>query len=106
LTAQLDARDESLAEFIALVVLPVPFATLEAELWLGATWSAAVRDASLSLRVSLDIVGFTVTLAVDINRTRLDRALIHLAPDISSLGLGIVLATQRLEAGIRWATDH
>jgi hypothetical protein len=106
LTAQLGARNQGLAELIALVVLPVSFATLESELWLGATWSAAVRDASLSFRVSLEIVGFTVTFAVDIHRARFDSALIHLAPDISSLGLSIVLAAQPLESGIRWATNH
>jgi hypothetical protein len=106
LTTQFDARDESLAKFIALVVFPVLLTTLEAKLWLSATWSAAVGNASLSLRVSLDIVGFTVTLAVDINRARLDSALIHLAPNISSLGLGVMLATQSLKARIRRTTNH
>jgi hypothetical protein len=106
LTAQLGARDKGLAEFIALVVLPMSFATIEPELWLGATRSAAVRDASLRLRVSLDIMSLTVTLAVDLDRARLDRTLILGALEICSLFNLIVLATQPLESRIRWATDH
>ena len=73
---------------------------------MGATRSAAVRDASLSLRVSLDIVGFAVTLAVNLNRARLHRALILGSLDIGSLLDLIVTATQLFEAHDRVAACH
>jgi hypothetical protein len=75
-------------------------------LWLGATRSAAVRDSSLHLRVSLDIVGFTVTLAINLNRARLDRALILSALDIGSLFNLIVTATQTLIAHLGVTAGH
>jgi hypothetical protein len=93
-----NTRHKGLAQFIALVNLPMPFAALHAKLWLGATRSAAVRDASLSLRVSLDIVRLAVTFAVNLDRAGLDRALILGALDIGSLFNLVMTATQFLEA--------
>jgi hypothetical protein len=106
LATNLYARNQSLAKFIALVVFPVSFATLKPILRLGATRSATIRDASLSLRVSLDIVGFAVTLSVNLNRARLHSTLILGTLEICSLFNLIVLATHPLKSGIRWATNH
>jgi hypothetical protein len=84
----------------------MPLTALHAELWLCATRSATVRDASLSLRVSLDIVGFTVPLAVYLDRARLDRALILCSPDIGSLFNLVMTATQFLETHDRITACH
>jgi hypothetical protein len=100
------ARHKGLAQFIALVNLPVSFASLKAVLWLGATRAAAIRDASLSLRVSLDIVGFTVTFAVNLNRARLDRTLVLSSLDVGSLFNLVMAATQFLKAHDRIAACH
>jgi hypothetical protein len=100
------ARNKGFAKFVALINLPVPFTSLKAVLRLSAIRSAAVWDASLNLGIALDVMRLTVTFAVDINRARLDRALVHLTPNISSLRLTIVLATHPLESGIGRATNH
>lgn len=106
LTADHLARDEGLAQLIPLVDLPVPFTGFQAVLWLGATWSAAVRDASLGFRVALDVVSLAVALAVNLDRARLDSTLIEGALDVGSLFNLVVTATQPLEAHYRGATGH
>jgi hypothetical protein len=84
----------------------MPLATLEPELWLGATRSAAIRDASLHLGIALNIVSFAVTLAINLNRARLHSALILSSLDIGSLLNLIVAATQFLEAHDRVTACH
>lgn len=106
LTADHLARNKSLAQLIALVNLPMPLTAFQAVLWLGATRSAAVRYASLGFRVALNVVSLAVTLAVNLNRARLDSTLIESALDVGSLFNLIVTATQPLEAHYRGATGH
>jgi hypothetical protein len=86
------------AQLVILVNLPVLQTTLKPVLWLCATRSAAVRDASLSLWVSLDIVSFAVTLAVNFDRARFYSTLIQCALDIGSLFDLVVARTKLFEA--------
>jgi len=106
LAVQLATRHNDSAQLIVLVNLPVPDTALEAEHRFGATRSAAVRDASLNLRIALDIVSLTVTLAVDLDRARLDSTLVLGSAHIGSLFDLIVAATQLFELGGGFATGH
>ena len=106
LATRLGAWNYGSAQLVILVDLPVFQTALKPVLWLSATRSAAIRDASLSLWVSLDIVRLAVTLAVNLNRARLDSALIQCALDIGSLFDLVVARTKLFEAHDRVTASH